>query len=214
MKKSLIVASLAAVSMTPLAAHAQAAPAGAAPAAAAPAAASTPTVGAKVFDTQGGEVGTIEKLEGTNAVVYTGTKRATLPVSAIAKSDKGLVISMTQAQLNAAVAAAETKTAGALDTALVADAKIKSKDGQQVGTVQKVEGDNVTVALTDGNPVTITKQYLSVGADGGLALTMNSAEFKSAVAAASQSASTATAGADAKANTNAQSAATEAPAGN
>lgn len=213
MKKSLIVASLAAVSMTPLVAHAQAAPAGAAPAAA-PAAAAAPTVGAKVYDTQGGEVGTIEKIEGTNAVVFTGTKRATLPASAIAKGEKGLVISMTQAQLNAAVAAAETKTAGALDTALVADAKIMSKDGQQVGTVQKVEGDNVTVALTDGNPVTITKQYLAVGADGALALTMNSAEFKSAVAAASQSAATAPAGADAKASTSAQSAATDAPASN
>ncbi|VWX51234.1 hypothetical protein [Novosphingobium sp. 9U] len=213
MKKSLIVASLAAVSMTPLAAHAQAAPAGAAPAAA-PAAAAAPTVGAKVFDTQGGEVGSIEKLDGTNAVVFTGTKRATLPVSAIAKSDKGLVISMTKAQLEAAVAAAETKTAGALDTALVADAKIKSKDGQAVGTVQKVEGENVTVALADGNPVTVTKQYLTAGADGSLTLTMNAAEFKSAVAAASQSAATAPAGADAKANTNTQAAATDAPAGN
>lgn len=217
MKKSLIVASLAAVSLTPLAAHAQAAAAGSAPAPAAattPAATAAPAVGAKVFDTQGGEVGTIEKVDGTNAVVFTGTKRATLPVSAIAKSDKGLVISMTQTQLNAAVAAAETKTAGAMDTALVADAKIKSKDGQLVGTVQKVEGDNVTVALADGNPVTVTKQYLTVGADGGLALTMNSAEFKSAVAAASQSAATAPAGADAKANTNAQAAATQEPSSN
>lgn len=211
MKKSMIAAALAAVALSPLAAHAQDAAASAAPAQSA-AATATPTVGAKVYDTQGAEVGTVEKVDGANAVVFTGTKRATLPGNAFAKNDKGLVISMSQAQLNAAVAAAEAKTTGALETALVADAAVKSKDGTAVGTVQKVEGENVTLALTGGGPVTVTKQYLTVGADGALALTMNAAEFKSAVAAASQSASTAPAGADAKANTNAQAAATQEPA--
>lgn len=206
MKKQFAIAALAAVALSPLAANAQA---GSAPAQAAPAAV-TPTMGAKVFDTAGGEVGTVEKVEGGNAVVFTGTKRATLPAAAFAKSDKGLVISMTQAQLNSAVAAAETQASGALNAALVADAQVKSKDGAVVGTIQKVEGDNVTIALTGGGPVTVTKQYLSAGA-GGLALTMNAAEFKSAVAAASQGAASAPAGAEASANTNAQSAGTAEP---
>jgi hypothetical protein len=208
MKKQFAIAALAAVALSPLAAHAQAASAPAGQAA--PAAGATPTVGAKVYDTAGGEVGTVEKVEGGNAVVYTGTKRATLPAAAFAKNDKGLVIAMTQAQLNSAVAAAETKASGSLDAALVADAQVKSKDGSVVGTIQKVEGDNVTIALTDGGPVTVTKQYLTAGA-GGLALTMNAAEFKSAVAAASQSGATAPAGADASASTNAQNAGTAEP---
>jgi hypothetical protein len=210
MKKQFAIAALAAVALSPLAAHAQAASAPAGQAA--PAAGAAPTMGAKVFDTAGGEVGTVEKVDGGNAVIFTGTKRATLPANAFAKSDKGLVISMTQAQLNAAVAAAETQASGSLNAALVADAQVKSKDGAVVGTIQKVEGDNVTIALTGGGPVTVTKQYLSAGA-GGLALTMNAAEFKSAVAAASQGAASAPAGAEASASTNAQAAGTAEPAG-
>jgi hypothetical protein len=190
MIKPFAAAAFAAVALSPMAAFAQTAAPATAPAAAAPAAA-TPTVGAKVFDAQGGAVGSIEKVDAANAVVYTGTKRATLPLSAFVKNDKGLVISMTQTQLNAAVSAAEAQTTSAMDTKLVADAPIKSKDGAAVGKVQKVEGDNVTITMADGNPVTLTKQYLTVGTDGNLALTMNAAEFKSAVSAATQGAATA-----------------------
>ncbi len=186
MKTKFAIAALAAVAISPLAAHAQAA--GAPATQAAPAAAgAAPTVGAKVFDAKGGAVGTIEKVDGANAVVFTGTKRATLPLAAFAKNEKGLLISMTQTELNAAVAAAETQASGSLDAALVPNAQVKSKDGVVVGTIAKVEGDNVTITLTEGGPVTVTKQYLTAGA-GGLALAMNAAEFKSAVAAASQSA--------------------------
>ena len=206
MKKQFALTAFAAVALSPLAAYAQAASTPATQAA--PAATAAPTVGAKVYDTAGGEVGTIEKVDAANAVVFTGTKRATLPMAAFAKNAKGLLISMTQTELNAAVAAAEGQAAGSLDAALVADAQIKSKDGVVVGTVQKIEGDNVTVALTDGGPVTVTKQYMTTGADGSLALKLNAAEFKSAVAAASQSAATAPAGADASASTNAQAATT------
>jgi hypothetical protein len=197
MKKHL-VAALAAVTLSSVPALAQGTSTSSAPAGAA-AATVTPTVGAKVYDPQGGEVGAIEKVDGANAVVYTGTKRATLPVSAFAKNEKGLLISMSQAQLNAAVAAAEAQTTSAMDAKLVANAAIKSKDGASVGTVQKIEGDNVTIALAGGGPVTVTKQYLTIGADGNLELTMNAAEFKSAVAAASQSSTAAptTAGATA-----------------
>ena len=186
MKKSLVAAALVSVTFSPLAAFAQSSSTATAPAATAAAAA--PAVGAKVFDPQGAEVGSIEKVDGANAVVYTGTKRATLPLSAFAKNDKGLLISMSQTQLNEAVAAAEAQTTSAMDSKLAADAPIKSKDGAAVGKVQKVEGNNVTITMADGNPVTLTKQYLTVGADGTLALTMNSTEFKSAVAAASQTA--------------------------
>jgi preprotein translocase subunit YajC len=205
MKKPFVTAALVAVALSPMSAFAQDA---AAPAAASAAPAVTPTVGAKVYDPQGAEVGSIEKVDAAGAVVFTGTKRATLPASAFAKNDKGLLISMTQTQLNAAVAAAEAKTTSAMDTKLAAGAAIKSKDGVSVGSVKSIAGDNVTIALSDGNPVTVTKQYLTVGADGNLALTMNSAEFKSAVSAASQSAATAPAGADAKAGTQAQTAET------
>ncbi|MET1754869.1 hypothetical protein ABVV53_05255 [Novosphingobium sp. RD2P27] len=206
MKKPLVAAALAAVALSPLAAHAQATTAPTS------AAATKPAVGAKVYGPQGAEVGTVEKVDPANVVVNTGTKRATLPLAAFGNNDKGLLISMSRDQLNAAVAAAEAQTSSALQAALVVDAAVKSKDGAMIGTVQKIDGDNITIALADGNPVTVTKQYLMMAPTGGLALTMNAAEFKSAVAAATQSGATAPAGADAQANTNAQAAATEEPA--
>jgi len=215
MKKHVLTAVLATVAFSPLAAHAQATPTPAAAAQGTPAAeagakaAVSPTVGAKVFDSNGGEVGTVEKVDAANAVVNTGAKRATLPLAAFGKNEKGLLISMDKASLEAAVAQAEAKTATATSSALVADAQVKSSDGVVVGTVQKVEGDNVTLALTDGGPVTVTKQYLTTGADGTLALTMKAAELKSAVAAATQSAATAPASADAKAGASAQTAETQ-----
>ena len=215
MKKHIIAAALAAASLTPV--MAQAAPTPSAPAkdtAAAPAV--SPTVGAKVYDEQGGEVGTVETVDAANAVVNTGAKKATLPLVAFGKNDKGLLIKMTKPQLEAAVAAAEAKTASATNSALVANAAVKTSDGVAIGTVQKVEGDNVTVALTGGSPVTLTKQYFTTQADGSLALTMKDAELKAAVAAATQGAASAQPGADANASTNAQNAAsgpaTEAPA--
>lgn len=205
MKKRIIAAALAAASLVPFAAHAQDAAADAA------APAVTPTVGAKVFDQQGGEVGTIETVDAANAVVNTGAKKATLPLAAFGKNEKGLLLSMNKAQLEAAVTAAEAKTASATTGALVADAQVKSADGVVVGTIQKVEGDNVTLALTEGSPVTITKQYLTAQPDGSLALTMNADAFKAAVASATQSAATAQPGAEAQANSNAQNATTSQP---
>jgi len=214
MNTRILAAALATAALSPIAAHAQTA----APASAAPTtqqAAVSPTVGAKVYGPDGVEAGTVEKVDAANAVVNTGTKRATLPLAAFGKNEKGLLISMSKAQLEAAVAAAETKTATATSSALVANAPVKTSDGVAIGSVQKVEGDNVTLSLSDGKAITVTKQYLTTGADGSLALTMKSADFKAAVAAASQGAATGTpASADAKANTNSENAAApEAPSG-
>ena len=61
--------------------------------------------GAPVLDPQGGTVGTIESVAADGAVVATGTARARIPLASFGKSDRGLVISVTRAQLEAAVSA-------------------------------------------------------------------------------------------------------------
>lgn len=58
--------------------------------------------GVSVYDQKGGLVGTIESVDGENAVVSTGTARAAIALSSFGKSDQGLVISMTKGELNAA----------------------------------------------------------------------------------------------------------------
>ncbi|HET7577404.1 MAG TPA: hypothetical protein VFK19_12700 [Sphingomicrobium sp.] len=70
----------------------------------APAAATAADVkaGAAVYDPDGGTVGKIGAVSGDEAVIDTGSVRAKVPISSLAKGDKGLVIGMTKAELEAA----------------------------------------------------------------------------------------------------------------
>jgi hypothetical protein len=70
-----------------------------------PATAADLRVGASVQDSQGGAVGTIESVDAEGAVVSTGSARAKMPVSSFGRNANGLVISMTKAELEAAVSA-------------------------------------------------------------------------------------------------------------
>ena len=70
----------------------------------------TPTIeevreGNRVFDTHGAVVGTIESTDENGAIVSTGRARARLPFTSFGRNARGLVITMTRAQLEAAVAA-------------------------------------------------------------------------------------------------------------
>ena len=62
-------------------------------------------VGAQVHDTDGGMVGTIESVDAEGAVIATGSVRAKLPFGSFGKNDRGLVISLTRAELEAAARA-------------------------------------------------------------------------------------------------------------
>jgi rRNA processing protein Gar1 len=58
--------------------------------------------GASVYDQNGGLVGKVDSVSGKNAVISTGAVKASVPVSSFAKGDKGLVMSMSKAELDAA----------------------------------------------------------------------------------------------------------------
>ncbi|MGE5722539.1 MAG: hypothetical protein ACM3YM_08765 [Sphingomonadales bacterium] len=60
------------------------------------------TAGAKVFDQKGGDVGTVESVSDTGAVISTGVARVQIPLNSFGKSDRGLVIAMTKTELEAA----------------------------------------------------------------------------------------------------------------
>ena len=61
--------------------------------------------GAEVRDPEGGLVGTVESVDEDGAVVSTGNVRAKLPFGSFGKNDRGLVISLSRAELEAAAAA-------------------------------------------------------------------------------------------------------------
>ena len=58
--------------------------------------------GVAVFDADGNAVGKIESVDAKGAVVSTGSAKAQVPLSSFGRSDKGLVISMSRAELEAA----------------------------------------------------------------------------------------------------------------
>lgn len=200
MKKLIIAAAFGAAVTLPAAVMAQ--DQGAAPAASAAAA---PSVGAKVYDPAGDEVGTVETVQGGVVTVNTGTARAGLPATAFAMREKGPTISMTKAQLEAAVSGAAGQNDTAKEAAMVADAPIKSSDGVVLGTISKIAGDDITVQLSNGSSAVLKKSYLGL-VNNSLTLGMTAEAFNKQT----QASAPAQAGADAKASASGEAAETEA----
>jgi hypothetical protein len=161
-------------------AFAQTAPAAATQQANAPvtgaASAVTLTPGMAVTDAQGGAVGTIETVTPQGAVVSTGTAKATLPSNAFAKRDNGVAIGMTKAELEAAVNTAKTPE-------LAAGAAISDTTGGKVGTIEAINGDQVTVATVNGAKAVLPKQGFAQGPNG-VVIGMTAAQLEAAVKAA------------------------------
>lgn len=204
MKKTVIAALIAGASLVPAAAFAQAAPA---------AATATPTVGANVVGADDEPVGTIASVSGSNVVLKVDDLSATIPANSLAPTEGGYKFTMTKDQLLAALGAQKGAAQEKRDAALVVAAPVLSKDGVTVATIQKIEGDNVTLDIVDGGVVALNKNAFGLNAQGALALGMTSAQFKAAVASASQSAGSEQAGADASADAGTQAAATDSTSG-
>jgi len=66
-----------------------------------PAGTASVKVGDTISDPAGNPVGTIETVEGSNAVLSTGTIKVRLPVSAISQGPKGATIPLTKAEVEA-----------------------------------------------------------------------------------------------------------------
>lgn len=75
------------------------------------AAAADLVVGASVRDARGTVVGTIETAEADGAIVATGAGKVKVPLEAFGKNRKGLLLGITKADFDAAVAAAVTQPA-------------------------------------------------------------------------------------------------------
>lgn len=182
---SLALAGVALSAAAPL--MAQDAPASGQATAGATAAKPNVTAGASVADASGGAVGTIESVSGDNAIVSTGTAKATLPLSAFAQGPNGLMIGMSKADLEAAVAkatgGAQTAANGATaPVSITVGADVSDTKGGKVGTVTAVAGNMVTVA-TAASKAQLPKTAFAQGANG-LMIAMTAAELDAAAKAA------------------------------
>lgn len=141
------------------------------------AASAAPSVasGAKVVDTAGAPVGTIEAVANGVATLSTGTTKVGVPVTSFAAGPNGPVIAMTRAEIEAKAAQVTqaieiTVGAAVLDTA-----------GARVGTVKAVNGDLITVASASASAQLPKASFAK--ADGGLVIGMSAAQFDAAAKA-------------------------------
>lgn len=156
------------------------APAGSAPAAATPSAAPKVTPGTTVYDTKGGTVGTIDSADGQYAVVATPSNKVKLPLSSFAAGEKGPMIAMTQAELDAAAAGATKQLS------LNVGDTVKTAQGAEVGKIEAVEGEFVTVATTK-TKAKLPKTAFAMG-DSGPVIGMTAEQLDAAAGAAGASA--------------------------
>ncbi len=182
----------AATAMVPALAFAQttapSAAAGTAPPAAT-ASATTPTsttlgTGAKVLDTSGGTVGTIESVDGDFVVLATSKSKVRLPKTSFAMGPNGPVIAMTAAQVDAAVAqAAPSPQASAAKPTVAEGATVADMQGGSVGTISTVDAQFATVQLTSGGKVRLPINAFGAGSNGGLRIAMTAQQLSAAAGA-------------------------------
>lgn len=101
------------------------------------------SAGAKVSDTQGGQVGTITSVDGEYVILKTDKHEVRLPSSSFTATDDGYLFGMTQAQLNAEVEKAQVDPAKLLK----AGAIVRDVSGALVGSIEAVEGGLATLRL-------------------------------------------------------------------
>lgn len=149
---------ISALSLTALAALAAPAPAFAQAAQAA----ANVTVGAKVSDTSGAPVGTIAKVEGGTAVVKTDKYEVPVAVASFGKGKDGLVLGITQAQLNASVEQAQAQA----EALMAVGATVHDTQGGTVGTITAMDDTLVTVKLPSGAEARLPRSAFAATAQG------------------------------------------------
>lgn len=159
-------------------------PAATAPAAGATAPSGTLAAGAQVVDTSGGQVGSIESIDGDYAVLATAKSKVRLPKTSFAMGPKGPVIAMTAAQIDAAAAQAAPPPAAAAAKPNVAQgAAVADMQGGAVGTIATVDGQFATLQLTSGKKVRLPVNAFAAGDNGGLKIAMTAAQLGAAAGA-------------------------------
>lgn len=156
----------------------------AAPAQAQDAAAAAPTLdlapGTIVYDSEGAAIGPIASDAGDNVVVTMGDSPVTLPKNAFAKGDKGPAITITLAQLSAAVGKAAADNAAALDAAIQPGADVRSANGSAVlGKVKLADATGVVVTTPTGD-VKVPKSAFFVS-QTGLSTSFTAEQFAAAM---------------------------------
>jgi hypothetical protein len=140
--------------------------------------------GATVLGNDGNPVGTIEAISGEVVVINTGKHRAPVPAAAIGKSDTGLSVNITQAQLNEMMDAQVAQAIAKRDAALVAGAEVVSANGNPAGTLAEVNLDaDMIVLASPAGKVALKKEHFAVDGEGRLMALFTREQIETAAAA-------------------------------
>lgn len=139
------------------------------------------SVGTKVFDSEGAELGTVSSAAGANVVVDLGAgKQVTLPTNAFGKLEQGPTIGATKAQVVAAVDQAAAGSEAKLTEALQPGADVRSANGTAIlGKVKLAVADGVVMTTPTGD-VKLPRNAFFVG-QAGLATSFTAQQFADAM---------------------------------
>jgi hypothetical protein len=122
------------------------------------------TVGAQVLDGSGNPVGTIVAINGDVVTVKTDKVEAHLGKASFAQQDGKLYIGNTQAELNALI----EKEKAAAEASLAVGAPVKGSGGAEIGTIEAIDTEYVTLKLTSGKSVRIPRSGIAGSAQGAV----------------------------------------------
>jgi hypothetical protein len=144
--------------------------------------------GTVVYDSEGTQIGTIGSVDGDNVSVQMIDNRSVaLPANAFAKTDKGPAITITLAQLTAAVDKMAADSKAALEAALQPGVEVRSAGGTAiVGTIKLADADGAVVTTPAGD-VRLPRAAFFMS-QAGLATSFTAEQFTAAVAQAKEAA--------------------------
>lgn len=153
----------------------------ASPALAQAAAAASFAPGAQIKDTQGGDVGTIARVDGDHVIVKTDRHEVRLPQTSFTAHQGHFLMAMTRDQLNAEV----DKALAAANAKLVVGATVNGSAGSPVGTIDAIDAQFVTLKLTSGSLVRLPRSGIAAGPNGGV-IGMTAEQLQAQVGAAAE----------------------------
>ncbi len=141
--------------------------------------------GAPVYDPAGELVGPVESVSGGNAVIGLDGGPIALPVTSFGKGEKGLLISVSRAELVAARDKAASAQANAVEAAVQPGAEVRGVNGATVlATVKQVDADGVIVSTPAGD-VKLPRSAFFLS-PSGLAMSFSPAQFADALKQAAE----------------------------
>jgi len=140
------------------------------------------TQGATVTGNDGNPIGTVMQVTPQAVVVDTGMNQIPLPRDAFAQGDTGLTLNITKTELDTSYSQQMAALEAQVSEKLVAGTPVMTADSQPLGTVDTVQGENVVLAMTGDEKLTLGKDVFAVDSNGSLMVRATKAQIDQAMA--------------------------------